>query len=155
MCNTSSNPQVISPYLSDEITYNLWAQPDDAWWARSFVSIPRNHIRAINRNTRRDHEHSILHLSDDLTYFLLANKQGDTISISFSIYLFTSHTFCRRKTSVMMGTSISIQPMSRHTSCGRIHRTSSGLLSGSIWRDHSPTVDANTRMQNKHAILDL
>ena len=149
MCNTSSSPQLIFPRLSDEITYNLWAQPDDAWWARSFVSIPRNYIRTMSRNTRRDHEHSILHLSDDLTYFLLANKQGDMISISFVIYLFTSHTFCRQKTLVMMDTSISIQPMSRRTSCGRIHRTPSGLLSGSVWWDHSPTVGANTRMQNE------
>ena len=66
--------------LSREMTYGLWAE------------------------TRGDHEHSIFHLSDDLTYFLLANKQGGTISISFVIYLFTSHTFCRRKTPVMMST---------------------------------------------------
>ena len=155
MCNTSINSQVIFPHLSDEITYNLWAQPDDAWWARSFVSIPRNYVRIMSRNTSRDHEHSILHLSDDLTYFLLANKQGDTISISFVIYLFISHTFCRWRTPVMMGTSISIQPMSRRTSFGRIHRTPSGLLSRSVWCNHSPTVGANTRMKNEHAILDL
>ena len=106
MCNTSSNPQVIFPHPSDEITYNLWAQPDDAWWTRSFVSIPRNDIRAMSRKTGRDHEHGIFYLSDDLTYFLLAKKQGDTISISLVIYLFTSHTFCRRKAPVMMSTSI-------------------------------------------------
>ena len=179
MCNTSSNPQVIFPHLSDEITYNLWAQSDDVWWARSFVSIPRNDVRTMSRNTRRDHEHSILHLSGDFTYFLLASKQEDTISISFVIHLLTSHTFCQWKNISHDGhiyldpadeptyqlwaniqdtirPSIRIYMMRSLAHCRRRYEDAEWARhSGSIREDHALPVGKNTTRRHKLPFLHL
>ena len=111
--------------------HTVYEQKHERPWARHSSSIWWPHILPVSEQTRGHDKHTIRQLSVHTTYFLSA------------------------KTPVMMGTSISIQPMSRRTSCGWIHRTPSGLLSGSILWDHSPTVGANTRMQNGYAILDL
>ena len=140
------------------------------------VSIPRNDIRTISRNTRRDHEYSILHLSDDYTYLLLTNKQykhiirhlsahityflsAENTSHDGHIYLDPTDELTYQlwaNTQDTIRPSIRIYMMRSLTHCGRKYEDAEWARHArSIREDHALPMAKNTTRHHKLPFLHL